>query len=347
MSVPGINQEWQNYIQHGKMDNIKPINPIVLNPNPIKQEVPPPSALYISTKSKKIQLKSPIDLNWKWACDLPMINYWDSKIGIIKNQFVVSSTHPEELEANLLKLSEIKMEYREICLTSLVNEKNKYCDQRKIIIGLCYTDLLKYNPKEKPFKNAIILNVRIPNPDSTGWKDLPVKISNTGEIRLMGVKSQAVYDVLWNYLSTLLPKENPIISSETILINSNFYGGYAFYLEVFYQRLTQVYHASECRYEPSNKDPGIRLKIYFTEKGGFSFQMSGDGGQSICSLSIFSTGSILISGKCEEDRLFLLYNFLIDLLKIEYPFIHNPFSTSRRPTPSQEKYKFKTRKLKV
>jgi hypothetical protein len=348
--MAGINEEWKNYIQFGKIKTT-PVREPALLPAPLACSLPPPleGELYISTKSKKIQLAKPIDLS-SWAWVLPILPYWVHDIGIIKKQFIVSSKTQEELEINLDKISKLGS-YRQICIPMINNEKNKYCDQRKIIVGLCNADLLKYNIHEKPFKNSIILNIRIPIPkkgagaeaDEEGWKDLPVKISNTGEIRFMGVKEQSVFDQLWSYLQSLLPEENPVVSCETILINANFYCGFPLYLEVLYQRLIHVYHASNCRYDPSNKDPGIRFKV-FTIPNGFSFSAPDESVG--FSISIFSTGSVLISGKCEEEVIMALYHFLSNLLKTEYTYIVNPFSFVR-PKPPQEKNKFKIRKLKV
>jgi hypothetical protein len=57
---------------------------------------------------------------------------------------------------------------------------------------------------------------------------------------------------------------------------------------------------------------------------------------------IFRTGSILIVGKCDEDVLTIVYNFIKTILLNEYANIYNEGSVKKIIKPQKSRSKFIT-----
>ena len=124
-------------------------------------------------------------------------------------------------------------------------------------------------------------------------------------------------------------KEN---SCETVLINSNFNCGFYINREILYDTLRYKYNI-QAIYDPCSY-PGIQCKFYFNpdvdlQNGCQISQENKDLYKNVKQVSfmIFRTGSVLIVGKCDENVLMLIYEFLKNIFNLEYTKICQKNST--------------------
>jgi hypothetical protein len=115
-------------------------------------------------------------------------------------------------------------------------------------------------------------------------------------------------------------KEN---SEETVLINSNFNCGFFINREELYDILKMKYNIQSI-YDPCSY-PGIQCKFYYNPDVGIQCgsQISEENKSlykniSEVSFMIFRTGSVLIVGKCDENVLMIIYEYLKVVLNNEY-----------------------------
>ena len=108
-----------------------------------------------------------------------------------------------------------------------------------------------------------------------------------------------------------------------MLINSNFNCGYYINRETLYDILKLKYNI-QAIYDPCSY-PGIQCKFYYNPDIGIQSgsQISEENKHLYknikeVSFMIFRTGSVLIVGKCHEDVLMIIYNFLKNILRDEY-----------------------------
>ena len=107
------------------------------------------------------------------------------------------------------------------------------------------------------------------------------------------------------------------------MINSNFNCGFYINREVLYDTLKYKYNIQSI-YDPCSY-PGIQCKFYFNpdvdiQNGCQISQENVEKYKNITQVSfmIFRTGSVLIVGKCDENVLLLIYEFLKNILLNEY-----------------------------
>jgi hypothetical protein len=289
---------------------------------------PKPTNIYISTKTKIAYLNTPIELKdifW----NIPVIPYAVPRNGVIKKQMKFNSLTPEELHLNQEKLKN-ETYFEEYVITHIDNPTGriKFKDTRKISIGISKKDILSYRSKKKSaFYNCFVLILRM-KVEAT-FKEFHVKVFNTGKLEIPGVQSeitfklilQQVIDTIQPYMETKLGyKEN---SDETVLINSNFNCGYFINREALYDILKYKYNIQSI-YDPCSY-PGIQCKFYYNPDIGLQngCQISEENKHLYdnvkeVSFMIFRTGSVLIVGRCDENVLFIIYDFLKNILNNEF-----------------------------
>lgn len=289
---------------------------------------PKASDIYISTKTKIAYLDKPIDIyNIFW--NIPINSYSIPIEGIIKKQIKINSFSIEELNQIQDKLKK-EIYYEEHIITNIDNPSGriKFKDIRKVSIGVCKKDLLSYRCKKKSaFYNCFVLIYRMRIEDA--FKEIHVKVFNTGKIEIPGVQKDEVFEhILKSLVTTLQPYfDTPIgykpNSIETVLINSNFKCGFYINREVLYDLLKNKYNIQSI-YDPCSY-PGIQSKFYYNPdldiQSGIHVTDNNKQTNSIIigvSFMIFRTGSVLIVGKCEEHVLITIYNFLKNILITEY-----------------------------
>jgi hypothetical protein len=337
-----IDKEWENFISYGQeeeySDGEEEINEIIKQTNEefisanlsseFNTEAPKASNIYISTKTKIAYLNRPIDLKGIfWA--VPVIPYAKPCSGVIKKQMKFNSTTAEELILIQEKLKDENY-FEEYVITHIDNPSGriKFKDTRKISIGVSKKDLMSYRCKKKSaFYNCfvLILRMRVQNM----FKEFHVKVFNTGKLEIPGVQSEPVFEMILNQvLETLQPhvveplgyKDN---TNETVLINSNFNCGFFVNREVLYDILKFKYNI-QAIYDPCSY-PGIQCKFYYNPDVGLQngCQISEENKHLYTnvkevSFMIFRTGSVLIVGRCDENVLMVIYEFLKIVLINEY-----------------------------
>jgi hypothetical protein len=340
-----INAEWENFISSGYNDdiscededayeNIEENNEEFISANismDLTSEAPKATSIYISTKTKIAYLNTQIDLKTIfWS--IPVIPYAKPCNGVIKKQMKFNSTMQEELNFIQEKV-EKETYYEENVITHIDNPSGriKFKDIRKVSIGISKKDIMSYRCKKKSaFYNCFVIILRM-KVDST-FKEFHVKVFNTGKLEIPGVQSEPIFElILKQIIETLQPhidlplgyKEN---SNETVLINSNFNCGFFINREALYEILKFKYNLQSI-YDPCSY-PGIQCKFYYNPDISLQngCQISEENKHlykniSEVSFMIFRTGSVLIVGKCDENVLITIYEFLKIILTNEHKHI--------------------------
>lgn len=292
-------------------------------------DVPEPTNIYISTKSKIAYLTQTVDLNIFWR--IPIMSYSTPKNGVIKKQLKVKSESPEELELVQQRLQ--KELYYEQYITSHIDNPNgriKFKDIRKITIGLSKKDIMSYRSKKKQaFYNCFVMILRI-NIDNL-FREFHIKVFNTGKLEIPGVQSDGMFNIVLKYIIDIL---QPFYSSEltyfehvdNVLINSNFNCGFYINRHTLCDILRSKYNI-QAMFDPCSY-PGIQCKFYYNHDLDVQtgMQITTENKEKYTNITgvsfmIFRTGSVLIVGMCDERVICCIYEYLKTLLKNEFKYI--------------------------
>lgn len=293
---------------------------------------PTATDIYISTKTiitflKTNNQRAHIDLDTFWS--IPIVPYSLPTEGVVKKQIKINTKTPEELNQVLSKLPTTGfIEQNIISHIDNPTGRIKFKDVRKISIGISKKDILKCRQKQKKaFYNCIVLILRI---KMDTFREFHVKVFNTGKVEIPGMKSDDMFETVVHFLiRTLQPLlSEPLTWSgtkETVLTNSNFNCNFFVNREIMADILKNKYNLYTI-YDPCSY-PGVQCKFYYDQSASPSEQT----GQHLNSTNvivvpfmIFRTGSVLIVGKCSEQILHSIYQFVKQMLMDEYPFIYNP-----------------------
>lgn len=363
-----IEQEWENFISSANEDDISSddenINEIIQeNANEyistdineeINSEIPPKSSnIYISTKTKIGYLNIPIELK-KIFWDIPVIPYAKPCDGVIKKQMKFNTLAQEELTVIQDKLKN-EVYFEEHIITHIDNPSGriKFKDIRKVSIGISKKDIMSYRCKKKSaFYNCFVLILRMKV--EKAFKEFHVKVFNTGKLEIPGVQSEIVFELLLKQIITTLqpyidfPLGYKDDSNETVLINSNFNCGFFINREILYDILKSKYNIHSI-YDPCSY-PGIQSKFYYNPDIGIQTgcQISEENRSLYTdvkevSFMIFRTGSVLIVGKCDENVLMIIYEFLKNILTNEYK---NIYQKNVKSADSNNNVKDKKKKIR-
>jgi hypothetical protein len=246
-----------------------------------------------------------------------------------------------------------EMYFEEHIITHIDNPTGriKFKDTRKISIGVSKKDLMSYRCKKKSaFYNCfvLILRMRVQNT----FKEFHVKVFNTGKLEIPGVQSEIVFELILKQVTeTLQPYLKEKLgykddSNETVLINSNFNCGFFINREALYDILKFKYNIQSI-YDPCSY-PGIQCKFYYNPDVEIQngCQISEENKQLFqniqeVSFMIFRTGSVLIVGRCDENVLMIIYEFLKIILNNEFKNINQRNVTSGSTTETVIKDKKK------
>ena len=284
---------------------------------------PKSTDLYISTKTVITYLSNPVDLKDIFP-KLSVINYNDQKEGIIKKTMKYNFYSEKEKNETIALLKHSPF-YSEQILKRL--SINPYKDIRKISIGLRNKDVISHRPKKTgAFYNCFVLIIRLYFNNS--FKECHTKVFNTGKIEIPGIKQESLYNKVLDTLLEYLERDANLQltwsreNMETVLINSNFSCGYNIKREVLVNLLKVKYNLSTS-FDPCSY-PGILCKFYYDKlklvQTGVEPKIKTSHIYTV-SFMIFRTGSVLIVGKCTENILHDIYNFIKAILYEEYPNI--------------------------
>jgi hypothetical protein len=344
-TTTNIDLEWENFISsNNDEDALSDDEPVDIddlltkNANDyvsanilldINSVAPKPSDIYISTKTKIAYLNRTMDLkNIFW--DIPVIPYSTPSNGVIKKQMKFNSTEKEEVDFIQNKIKD-EPYFEENVIIHIDNPSGriKFKDIRKISIGISKKDILSYRCKKKSaFYNCFVIILRMKIEDK--FKEFHVKVFNTGKLEIPGVQNETTFQlILDEVVKTIQPHIGSSLgykpdTNETVLINSNFNCGYFINREALNDILKFKYNI-QSMYDPCSY-PGIQCKFYYnpdstdiqngckiSEENKHLYKNVKE-----VSFMIFRTGSVLIVGKCDENVLMIIYDFLKIILTNEY-----------------------------
>ena len=318
---------------------------------------PPPTDLYISTKTKIVYLDTnSLDLdNIFWR--LPVIPYARRADGVIKKQMKTTCYTTSEVQniqgyvdgIECAKLTPIRG------TASAPTAAHPFIS--KVNIGLCKKDIISQRNKEKgAFYNCFMLVLRVFCQGT--YNEVNLKVFNTGKLSFPGMLSQELLDNSLKLVCSFLNKPGcpPIIHNpatiDTVLVNSNFNCG--FYIDrdalVDILKYERGLHVS---YDPCSY-PGIQCKFFMSRKNNTnigdgvckcSTSCAGRKGERACqevSFMVFRTGSVLIVGRCDENTLHSVYEQLKTLLA-QY---HSRICTASPKITTPQQVRSKKRKTK-
>jgi len=361
-----IDKEWENFISSKYNDDTSSdeeddANEIIqqtaeefISANlttDLTSDAPKPSSIYISTKTKIAYLNTPIDLK-EIFWEVPVIPYAKPCNGVIKKQMKFNSNTNEEL---LFIQEKLKSEtyFEEHIITHIDNPAGriKFKDTRKVSIGVSKKDLMSYRCKKKSaFYNCFVLIARMKVKEV--YKEFHIKVFNTGKLEIPGVQSEPIFDLILSQILEILQPYVPNVlgykenTTETVLINSNFNCGFFINREVLYDILKFKYNIQSI-YDPCSY-PGIQCKFYYNPDTGMQngCQISEENKELYknvkeVSFMIFRTGSVLIVGRCDENVLMIIYEFLKIILRNEFKNIcqKNVKVAENDDTPVKDKKK--------
>lgn len=367
-----IDDEWENFLSPDyDCDEVDAENEVSSNMDGeiVSEmnltEAPKASEIYISTKSKIAYLNKEVDLRsvfWK----VPVIPYATPQNGVIKKQMKFNSLSQEELDAVQVNLKD-ENHFEEQIITSINNPSGriKFKDIRKISVGISRKDIMSYRCKKKSaFYNCFVMILRIKINEI--FKEFHIKVFNTGKLEIPGVQNDQIFEaVLKNIITTLQPhveeKLEYLQKSDTVLINSNFNCGFYINREYLFDILKFKYNI-QCIYDPCSY-PGIQCKFYYnedlTEQTGIQPADAKDNAKDEhgkknknkkiveVSFMIFRTGSILIVGMCDENVLYLIYEYLKVLLEKEFHKINQKIITSDNKIVKDKKKKVRRKNIQI
>ena len=137
-------------------------------------------------------------------------------------------------------------------------------------------------------------------------------------------------------------------TTETVLINSNFNCGYFINREALFDILKYKYNIQSI-YDPCSY-PGIQSKFYYNSEFGIQTgckPTEENVNVKEVSFMIFRTGSVLIVGKCDENVLMIIYEFIKSLLANEFSQIGQAKSSGELLVNKDKKKKIRKKQIMV
>ena len=362
-----IDQEWEKFISSGNKNNHDTSSDeenetnIILEDDDddelisanlsldLNSEAPKSTDIYISTKTRISYLDTLIDLK-KMFWNIPIISYTNPINGVVKKQMKFVTNDKDELEFIQSKLTN-ESYFEEYVITHIDNPNGriKFKDVRKLSIGISKKDIMSYRCKKKSaFYNCFVLILRIKIYNI--FKEFHIKVFNTGKLEIPGIQNEETFlIILQQIIEVLQPHIDFKLaykpdSNETVLINSNFNCGFYINREVLHDILKYKYNIQSI-YDPCSY-PGIQCKYYYNPNVDIQTgsQISEENKHlyenvSQVSFMIFRTGSVLIVGKCDENVLMIIYEFLKTIFNNEFKNICQKSSIEDKIMTNKNKVK--------
>lgn len=310
----------------------------------IPTHVPEFDELNISTKTKVLFLNMPIDIHsifWK----IPIIEYWQPITGIVKKQIKVVSKTPEELADYKKKLETVPYFIENIIkqFDNPDSRRFKFKDERKITVGISKKDIMCSRGKVKnAFYNCFALIYRFKYEGV--FREIHIKIFNTGKLEIPGLVNPDFVEIVKKMIIEMIQPHivgdntdlyfTDMENEHNVLINSNFNCNYFINRENLHNILRSNKYNIESAFDPCSY-PGVKCKFYFNHL--LDFDRAVQNGQVLeedrsmkmsellenkkyteISFMIFRTGSCLIVGNCSERVLRFVYEFIKELLIVEF-----------------------------
>lgn len=334
---------------------------------------PKATDIYISTKTKIAFIDTRVDLNdLFWF--VPVAQFVRPVEGVISKQIKVSSDTPEAQEAvrrgyeNMVARSEydaVQTSYKVLShIDTTETTTKRYKHTVKISCGMSNKHVTSFRTKEKGvFFNCFALVLRVLDPEDDAFKEVNVKVFNTGKLQLPGIKEDRVMHLALRHLCGIVeayferkgaPRkvtyDPALITNE--LVNSDFNCGFNVcqrtLLPILKHRYNIISMFDDCSY------PGIQSKFYYNAgkkvqdgvcrcaKQCTKKSNRADPGRCIViSFMVFRTGSVMIVGRCtSDDMLYEIYGFIRELLQRHYAEIQEGPSSVKKKQASRSKKRF-------
>ncbi len=334
-----LDDEWDSYLANETVTRD-------VEPKPDSVDSLEFSELYISTKTKVLFVNQPIDINnvfW----EIPITEYWKLEAGVIKKQMKIVSKDAAEYEDLKKRLTDVGY-YIDNVIKQIDNpsaRRIKFKDERKITIGISRKDIINSRGKIKnAFYNCFAMILRFKYQGK--YKEIHVKVFNTGKLEIPGIINVELLDIVKGMILNILKPhltdpvsfvENENEEDGNVLINSNFNCGFFINRDKLHTILRSEKYGIEAAYDPCSY-PGVKCKFYFNNEVGFNGEKQNGKIQSEdrnmkmselidskkyteVSFMIFRTGSGLIVGNCSDKILFYIFDFIKNILEVEYTSI--------------------------
>lgn len=333
-----LEEQWKQFMTGANIsDNCSTFQPKPESRPSITEDPPKCTKLKISTKSKIVYLNQRFDLNslfWK----VPIVDYDTEIEGVIKKQMKFNFTCPDEVAEFEKKIG------NEPCVKSkILNQINNpsgrvsFKDVRKIDVGYCKNDLLKPNkPSKSAFYNCFVIIFRKIYKGT--FREFHAKLFNSGKVEIPGIQEDEMLEASTEFLIKTIQLYCPeplcelTDKRELVLVNSNFNCQYYLNRELLLDILKKKYkikcNMDSCSY------PGIQCK----------YKIHDELVDKEVSFMIFRTGSVLIVGKCNDQHLDTIYQFLVKVFHDEYKNICEKQSELEILEKEKNKGKKRTRK---
>lgn len=321
------------------------------------------SDLNISTMTKITFLNRQIDLKrdfWK----LQVKHYYTEEECIIKKQmkYIIETEEEQDYFDKMVASQERVVELMDLRKKNIIGTNKKIgANVYKVSIGLRTKDIISQKSKKsQAFYNCFVLVLRIKDIFSESsvseFTEAHVKVFNTGKVEVPGMKSHAMFEYVLSIFKKLYEEnigeciEYNKDNIETILINSNFSCGFYIDRSKFYYILKNKYNLN-CSLDPCTY-PGIQ-NIFYYDKTSKNIDFNGvmmnnakthnskkrKSGKDYVSFMVFRTGSILIVGKCDEEILMKVYEFVKKVLINEFKEINSGIINSDKNETNSKKMK--------
>lgn len=335
-----------------------------------KEDIPIPSNIYISTKTKIAYINCEnIDLE-RLYWFIPIIQYYNPIEGVIKKQIKITSLSKEHEEKTMENFNQVKNspEYKNIYHSCKVlkhidmTESGKaYKHVVKFNFGLSNKDIISYRTKEKGvFYNCFAIVLRLYDELSKDYKEINIKIFNTGKLQIPGIKEEHLLFKALDALCVICEKYYTYIGEprsvkydknniHNELINSNFNCGFYInrhkLLKILKTKYNIIAMFDNCSY------PGIQSKFYYNENKTIqdgkcecekrcTKKCNRDNTDKCIEISFmtFRTGSVMIVGRCKNDEmLYEIYEFIKNILITHYDEINEGNIIQQEPIAKKPK----------
>ena len=190
-------QSYEKYMDNNQAEHAV-VSEIVSNDSHTK-DVPVSSDIYISTKTQIAHLNQTIDLQ-KIFWQLPIIPYHKAEEGIVKKQMKFNTSSLDEYTAIQNNIpTDIYTEQHIITHIENPTGRIKFKDVRKISIGIKKSDIVNNRCKKKgAFYNCFVVIIRVFHDKS--FKEVHVKVFNTGKLEIPGIKDDIILYKIINKL---------------------------------------------------------------------------------------------------------------------------------------------------
>jgi hypothetical protein len=226
-----VDDEWNQFLLNFNNCNIADYNfnkpTTVDETEPVIEKTSEPSeyirnsceSLYISTQTKIFFLNvNTLDVDTIFW-NIPIMEYGNPEMGIIKKQMRMIFKTPEEYSAYSIRIQQLSY-YNEKIIKQINNpnaRKIKFKDERKLTVGISKKDIMNCHGKEKKaFINCFAMILRIPNKNNI-FHEVHVKVFNTGKITIPGIvdDDDALLDITKQFIIDIL---QPNVNEEIHLI---------------------------------------------------------------------------------------------------------------------------------